>query len=192
MDWSNNSILPNLKTKGSQSIDENQFPEYSFPDLNNDTIFKSQSAMEFGTTKPLSPHKSISLPLIISKMDMSSSLQSLSLKDERTLNSEKKSRQYLFQSPSHSTYSPQKYHISSTPKSKSAPVIINGKSLNKKVEESKDIFFDSDPAVFKIQRRHLQNIEKIPKTSAIRYLFYSLYSGINYKVYASFFVKRLR
>lgn len=156
MNWSNNSIIPNLKAKSCHEINE-KLPQNTLPNL--DTIFKPKS-LNLGLEKLSTSYQSISLPRI--DTISTNHAKSIHLNEERPINSEKTIRQYLFQSPSHSTYSARKCNIILQPKTKSAPASTpTNKIAIDKIEQDEDPIFKSISAAFKIQRRHLQDQEKV-------------------------------
>ena len=105
-------------------------------------------------------YQSISLPQI--DTNLTRRLKFINLKDGRTLDSEKR-RQFLFQSPSRSTYSSHKSQIILHPKTKSAPASTStSRTINDKFKHDEDPIFNSISTAFKIQRRHLQDLKKIP------------------------------
>ena len=91
-------------------------------------------------------------------------MKSINLTNESSINpSEKTSRQNLFQSPSHSTYSMRKSQIILHPKTKSAPASMSTSNTSiDKLKQDEDPIFKSISTAFRIQRRHLQDQEKVP------------------------------
>lgn len=158
MNWSNNSIIPNLKTKSCNEINDKDY-QRTLPNT-HDVIFKqSRTILDLSSVKLSTSYQSISLPRI--DTDLTNSVKSIDLNNVRSIHSKKTNRQCLFQSPSHSTYSTRKSQIILHPKTKSAPASTSTSKIT--IDESKqdeDPIFKSIPSSFKIQRRHLQDQEK--------------------------------